>query len=155
MPPRKFIDPQPSTPPRKIIETQSTKSPEPVTEPQIVEVDPQDEAVDEVKVEQQDVTLAETLTLITAELCNHDSKKTNIKLNKPDTFDGSDAKKLNNFILLCSLTFHSKLNAYSDDGAKVTFALSYLWGMALKNFEPSLLTLDDPPDWFDVSTQFC
>ena len=74
MPPRKYVDPQPSTPPRKITETQSTKSPEPVTEPvaepQIVEVDPQDEAVDELEVEQQEVTLAETLTLITAELCN-------------------------------------------------------------------------------------
>src|SRR5271156_3980702 len=149
MPPRKYVDPQPVTPPRKITETQSTKSPEPVTEPQIVEVDPQDEAVDEVEIEQQDVTLAETLTLITNELRNRDSKKPNIKSNKPDTFDGSDAKKLNNFILLCSLTFRSNPNAYSDDGAKVTFALSYLRGMALEFFDPSLLSFDDLPDWLD------
>src|SRR5271156_3752539 len=124
MPPCKYVDPQPITPLRKITETQSTKSPEPVTEPvtepQIVEVDPQDEVVDELEVEQQEVTLAETLTLITAELCNRDSNKTNIKSNKPDTFDGSDAKKLNNFILLCGLIFRSNPNAYSDDGAKVT-----------------------------------
>ena len=79
MPPCKFIDPQPSTPPRKIIETQPTKSPEPATEPQITEVELQDEAVDELEVEQQDATLAETLTLITAELRNRDLKKTNIK----------------------------------------------------------------------------
>src|SRR5271155_5098209 len=52
MPPRKFIDPQPSNPPRKIIETQSTKSPEPATKPQITKVEPQDEAVNELEVEQ-------------------------------------------------------------------------------------------------------
>src|SRR5271163_209771 len=153
MPPRKYVDPQHVTPPCKITETQSTKSPEPVTEPvtepQIVEVDPQDEAVDELKVDQQDATLAETLMLITAELRNRDSKKTNIKSNKPDTFDSSDAKKLNNFILLCGLTFRFNPNAYSDDGAKVIFALSYLRGMALEFFEPSLLSFDDLPDWLD------
>ena len=52
--------------------------------------------------------LAGALMLITEELRHHDCSAPAPKLAKakePDTFDGSDPKKLNNFILLCNLYF--------------------------------------------------
>ena len=98
--------------------------------------------------ENEPPSLAEAIALMTAELKNRDSKKSRIKPKDPDTFDGSDPKKLNNFILLCTLYFRSN-PAYNDDSDKVTFALSYLRGTALEYFEPSLLSMDTIPDWLD------
>src|SRR5277367_5382356 len=113
-----------------------------VQEPRF-EDDPQD--VEEVSEPAQDstATLVEAIALMTAELRHREPKKTNFKSNKPDTFDGSDPKKLNNFVLLCGLHFRSNPSSFDDDGAKVTFALSYLRGTALEFFEPSML---DPPE---------
>ena len=70
------------------------------------------------------------------------------KAKEPDTFDGSEPQKLNNFILLCDLFFCSN-PIYSNDSNKVTFMLSYLRGTALEFFEPSLLDSDEIPDWLD------
>ena len=70
------------------------------------------------------------------------------KSKEPDTFDGSDPKKLNNFLLLCNLYFRQN-PSYTEDATKITFALSYLRGMALEYFEPTLLDSDDFPDWMD------
>jgi hypothetical protein len=92
--------------------------------------------------------LAVALTLITKELRRRDDPSPKAKAKEPDTFDGSDPKKLNNFILLCNLNFRTN-QAYSRDSAKVTFALSYLRGMALEYFEPSLLETGATPDWMD------
>ena len=95
--------------------------------------------------------LAMALMLITEELRRHDRSTPAPKLTKakePDTFDSSDPKKLNNFILLCNLYFRTN-PSYEDDGTKVTFALSYLRGLALEYFEPhepSILDSDETPD---------
>ena len=62
---------------------------------------------------------------MTQELKCHDHKKKSSKAKEPDTFDGSDPQKLNSFILQCKLFFADNDN-YSDNHAKVTFALSYL-----------------------------
>ena len=70
-------------------------------------------------------TLTEAIKLMTKELCQCENPACKAKAKEPDTFDGSDPKKLNNFILLCNLYFCSS-SAYSDDSAKVNFALSYL-----------------------------
>ena len=70
------------------------------------------------------------------------------KSKEPDTFDGSDPKKLNNFLLLCNLYFRQN-PSYTEDTTKITFALSYLRGMALEYFEPTLLDSDDFLDWMD------
>ena len=133
-------------PHRTIVDQPSTLEPvldEPSTSRQIESMEPQDhESIAEVP------TLAEAIALMTAELKTQDNKKSSIKLKTPDTFDGSDPKKLNNFILLCTLYFHSS-SMYDDDSDKVTFALSYLRGTALEYFEPSILTLDNIPDWLD------
>ena len=72
-------------------------------------------------------TLAEAIMLMNAKLRRHDGTQSNhkVKAKEPDTFDGSNPKKLNNFILLCNLYFCNN-PAYKDDTNKVTLALSYL-----------------------------
>ena len=102
--------------------------------------------------------LAVALMLITEELRRRDLSAPAPKLAKakePDTFDGSDPKKLNNFILLCNLYFRTNL-PYEDDTTKVTFqvALSYLRGLALEYFEPSILDSDETPDWINNWSAF-
>jgi len=90
--------------------------------------------------------LAEAILLMTEELRRREKAPTT-KVKEPDTFDGSDSRKLNNFILLCDLYFRHKPSAYSDDSAKVTFALSHLRGLALDLFEPAILDSEENPDW--------
>ena len=100
--------------------------------------------------------LAEAITLMTHELKRRDTvsaTSSSTSAKKPDTFDGSDPKKLNNFILLCNLYFRNN-SAYSDDEAKVTFALSYLRGLALDYFEPTLMDSDTDPDWLSDWSAF-
>ena len=62
------------------------------------------------------------------------------RLREPDTFNGSDANKLQVFILQCSLHFQDCANAFSSGRAKVTYALSFLTGPALSWFEPTLFS---------------
>jgi hypothetical protein len=99
-------------------------------------------------------SLAEAILLMTAELRRRDrdspsrSSGAINKVRKPDTFDGSDPRKLNNFILLCNLYFRNN-PYYTLEEPKVTFALSYLSGTALEYFEPSILDSDEVPDWMD------
>ncbi|KIO00508.1 hypothetical protein M404DRAFT_29422 [Pisolithus tinctorius Marx 270] len=69
------------------------------------------------------------------------------KLHKPDTFDGTDPKKLCAFFIQCELNFQDHLWAFRTNHAKVIFMQSYLKGMALKWFKPDLLTLNNPNDW--------
>ena len=85
---------------------------------------------------------------MTEELRRRDNPTRKVKAKEPDTFDGTDPRKLNNYILQCNLYFRSN-PAYSDDENKVTFALSYLRGMALEYFEPTILDSDEIPDWMD------
>ena len=82
---------------------------------------------------------------MTQELKRRDHKKSS-KAKEPDTFDSSDPRKLNSFILQCKLFFADNDN-YSDDHAKVTFALSYLRGTALEFFEPFIIDSIDEPDF--------
>ena len=99
--------------------------------------------------------LAQAILLMTSKLRRREDQSPThqAKAKEPDTFDGSDLKKLNNFILLCNLYFRNN-PAYSDDARKVTFALSYLRGTALEYFEPSILDSDDTPDWMDDWSAF-
>ena len=95
--------------------------------------------------------LAQAIMLMTNELRRRDAppKPFNPQVKQPDTFDGSDPKKLNNFILLCNLYFRNN-PAYTEDDSKVTFALTLLRGTALEYFEPMILsktTLAWEDDW--------
>ncbi|KIN96352.1 hypothetical protein M404DRAFT_78891, partial [Pisolithus tinctorius Marx 270] len=78
------------------------------------------------------------------------------KVRKPDTFDGSDPKKLREFLIQCELNFQDRPRAFRSDRAKVTFTQSYLKGMALAWFEPDLLNPDnyDRPLWMDDYHEF-
>ena len=84
--------------------------------------------------------LTEAIMLMMHELTHRETahKASNSMVKEPDTFDGSDPKKLSNFILLCNLFFHNN-SACSKDDAKVTFALSHLCGTALEYFKPTIL----------------
>jgi hypothetical protein len=98
--------------------------------------------------------LTSALELLTGELRRRENPGHKAKTKEPDTFDGSDTKKLNNFILLCNLYFRANPSSYSDDDAKVTFALSYLRGLALEYFEPALLDSEVIPDWLEDWPEF-
>ena len=94
--------------------------------------------------------LAEAIMLMTETLKNRDAPSVKrAKAKEPDTFDGSNLKKLNNFVLLCELYFRTIPSAYENDNLRVTFAISHLRGMALDYFEPALLEATEPPDWFE------
>jgi Domain of unknown function (DUF4939) len=104
--------------------------------------------------EDQTANLAEAIMLMTQELRRHEvSSAKRAKAKEPDTFDGSNPRNLNNFILLCNLYFRQN-PSYSDDATKVTFALSYLRGTALEYFEPSILDSVKTPDWMDNWSAF-
>src|SRR5438445_10224322 len=68
-----------------------------------------------------------------------------------------DAKKLCTFLIQCELNFQDQPHAFQLNQAKVTFAQSYLKGMALKWFKPDLLGVDNPdahPLWMDSWQEF-
>ena len=136
MPPKKAVDPPVQA---------SKKSPEPDFETfdapstSCKSAEPPDNEVP---------SLAEAIAMMAHELKNCDTKKSKTKAKEPDTFDGSELDKLNNYIVLFNLFFRSN-SAYSDDEAKVTFALFYLHGTALEYFEPSILNTERTPEWLD------
>ena len=104
--------------------------------------------------EQSTPNLAQAIMLMTNELRRRDTppKAFNSKVKEPDTFDGSDPRKLNNFILLCNLYFRNN-PAYSDDDSKITFALTLLRGTALEFFEPMLMS-NEPLEWENDWSEF-
>ena len=106
-----------------------------------------EEIPDDQTKDQPTPNLAEAILLMTNELCRWEtpSKPINTSVKQPDTFDGSDPKKLNNFILLCNLHFRNN-PAYADNGSKTTFALTLLRGTALEFFKPQLMS-NEPLAW--------
>ncbi|KIO03931.1 hypothetical protein M404DRAFT_78918, partial [Pisolithus tinctorius Marx 270] len=61
------------------------------------------------------------------------------KVHEPNTFDGSDPKKLCEFLIQCELNFQDCPCTFHSNRAKVTFAQPYLKGMALAWFKLDLL----------------
>ncbi|KAG6326658.1 hypothetical protein ID866_12431, partial [Astraeus odoratus] len=78
------------------------------------------------------------------------------KVHEPDTFDDTDPKKLCEFLIQCELNFHDRPQAFHLDSRKVSFALSFLKGIALAWFEPDLLNaiLGAEPTWADDYSEF-
>ena len=88
---------------------------------------------------------------------HHDSSSGKTKVHEPDTFDGTDPCKLHTFLVLCKLNFQNHPKAFATDRTKVTYAQSYLRGMALEWFKPDLLNvsnLNTHPIWMDNYHQF-
>jgi hypothetical protein len=67
------------------------------------------------------------------------SKDSEVKVWEPNTFNGCEPHKLRAFFVQCELNFQNKTRSFRSDWAKANFAQSYLKGMALEYFEPSLL----------------
>jgi Domain of unknown function (DUF4939) len=139
---------------------QQSREPTPEPEPPIPQQPPSHHSPSptpdrQISHEPPTANLAEAIMLMTQELRRREntSGPKRAKAKEPDTFDGSDPRKLNNFILLCNLYFRQN-PSYDDDSTKVTFALSYLRGMALEYFEPSILDSDEVPDWMDNWSAF-
>jgi len=87
----------------------------------------------------------------------NDSSSSRAKVHEPDTFDGTDPKKLWTFLVQCELCFQDRAKAFRQDRARVMFAQSYLKGMTLEWFEPDLLNSGDPADrprWMDSWVHF-
>jgi len=87
----------------------------------------------------------------------NESSSSRAKVREPDTFDGTDPKKLRTFLVQCELCFQDHAKVFCLDRAKVTFAQSYLKGMTLEWFEPDLLNSRDPADrprWMDSWVHF-
>ena len=102
------------------------------------------------------VQAVQVLTRVALATADHDSSgKT--KVHEPNTFDGSDLRKLHAFLVLCELNFQNQPKAFATNHAKVTYTQSYLRGMALEWFEPDLLNVSNPnacPIWMDSYHQF-
>ncbi|KAG6327649.1 hypothetical protein ID866_11440 [Astraeus odoratus] len=78
------------------------------------------------------------------------------KVCEPDTFDGTDLKKLHEFLIQCELNFCNRPQAFCLDSRKVGFALSFLKGIALAWFKPDLLDAipGAEPAWADDYSEF-
>ena len=120
--------------------------------PQTLDNIPENQTTDheETATQQEEPTssLTQAIILMTDELRRRDTPTRKPKSKEPDTFDGSDPRKLNNFILLCNLYFRNN-PSYDKDDSKVTFALSYLRGTALEFFEPTIMDSDETPAWLE------
>ena len=155
MPPRKATQraPHTETPDPDEAEVVDPEIPADTQQPEEPQ-DPVDENnADDSFQDETTASLAEAIVLMTKELRRRGNPAPKAKSKEPDTFDGSDPKKLNNFILLCNLYFRNS-SAYDDDEHKVTFALSYLRGTALEYFEPSILDSNETPAWMDNWSAF-
>src|SRR6266481_8710443 len=76
-----------------------------------------------------------------------------VKLWDPDLFDRSNTQKLCTFILQCELNFRDCSDLFQDDTMKVNYMLSYLKGMALDCFKPTLMETPKPM-WLSNFTLF-
>jgi len=99
----------------------------------------------------------QVLTKVATASANCDSSSGRTKVRKPDTFDRTDPCKLCAFLVQCELNFQDHPKAFTSDCARVTFAQSYLKGMALEWFKPDLLNSANPRAhllWMDNYAQF-
>ena len=73
------------------------------------------------------------------EIISANKRPETVKPRDPDTFDGSDAKKLKSFLVQCQLNFLDRPGAFRSDSRKINYVLSFLRGFALEWFEPMIL----------------
>ena len=66
------------------------------------------------------------------------AKPEKIKVHEPDTFDGTNPRKLRDFLVSCNLHFCDRSDVFASDEKRILFILSYLKGSALSWFKPGL-----------------
>ena len=103
--------------------------------------------------EAQPANLTTAITLLTQSLSSPKKSAAWTKVHEPDVFDGSDTRKLQPFLVQCTLNFHNRPDAFTSNSDKVTFTLSYLKGTALDWFKPSLTSSESPP-WLNDYSNF-
>ena len=103
--------------------------------------------------EAQPADLAAAITLLTQSLSSPKKSATRTKVRELDVFDGSNTRKLQPFLVQCTLNFRNHPDAFTSNSDKVTFALSYLKGTALDWFKPSLTSGESLP-WLDDYSDF-
>ena len=101
----------------------------------------------------QPADLAPAIMLLTKSLLSLKKPSVWTKVHELDVFDRSDTRKLQPFLVQCTLNFHNCPDAFTSDSDKVTFVLSYLKGTTLDWFEPSLTSGESPP-WLDDYSDF-
>ena len=103
--------------------------------------------------EAQPANLATAIMLLTQSLSSPKKSTAWTKVCEPDVFNGSDTRKLQPFLVQCTLNFRNRPDTFTSNSDKVTFALSYLKGTALDWFEP-LLTSGKSPPWLNDYSNF-
>ena len=90
-----------------------------------------------------------SLTAGISSLCQPPSapRPEKVKVQEPDTFDGSDPCKLQDFLISCNLHFQDRAHVFSSDEKKILFILSYLKGAAINWFEPGLMDPTNSVHW--------
>lgn len=74
------------------------------------------------------------------------SKGTDVRA--PDKFTGLDRSKFKTYIAQCRLVFRANPKRFDTDTKQVTYACSYLDGLAFQWYQ-NFLDLDKDPAWFD------
>jgi len=113
--------------------------------------DPEPESDHELKHNEGNLikSLSEAIKSLT-ESVHKDPSKSKVKIRDPNTFDGSDSKKLRGFLLQCKLNFWSKPKSFCTEQLKVNYSLSFLKGTTLDYLKPFLA--NDPankPIWLN------
>jgi FtsZ-interacting cell division protein YlmF len=89
--------------------------------------------------------LRDIVKAITTEI-SPSTKGTDVRA--PDKFSGTDRTKFKTYVAQCRLVFRANPRKFDTDTKKVTYACSYLDGLAFQWYQ-NYLELDDEPLWFD------
>jgi hypothetical protein len=106
--------------------------------------DPEDDDGEDPEDPDEDMTMAQAMKFL-AKAIRTTKEPGKSKVREPDTFDGSNSRKLRTFLVQCRLNFQDRPTTYPTEASKVVFALSYLAGTALAWFEPWLMLPDNAP----------
>ena len=111
--------------------------PPPVPQPNVPRINPRDQF------------FADALLSISENLRNQapSQKPEKVKVREPDTFDGSDPRKLRDFLVQCNLHFRDRPETFASNEKRILFILSYLKGPAMSWFEPGLMDQADDAHW--------
>ncbi|CDO74368.1 hypothetical protein BN946_scf184355.g16 [Trametes cinnabarina] len=141
VPPRQ--SPQPTTPAPEIQDL-LPHLPDPTPTPTS---DPQQDLAQAMLLLAQTLRLTQATSAVSSGTPSSSSERHNVR--EPDQFDGSDPSKLRSFFTQLGLVFKARPRTFDTDEKKVTYAISYLKGMALAWFQPYLLEREsgNPPEF--------
>ena len=149
-----FVDPFPPPPMAHGIHAPCAAQHVPALEPNW---DPDDQVVPFLPLPPGDAMMTITAVLqrltklVGANQCPVEQKP---KSQEPETFDGSNPQKLQQFLVLLKLNFEVCPHVFTTDAQCIKFALSYLWGSTLEWFEPDILSQNPMATWMANFKEF-